>query len=164
MFILFRFVRDEPGLIRDNYVNDATVNMPAILARFGHYFSKVAFVHCTVRSQFCRRRLWLRIIRRYGFGRIWIFVHNLMAYARVNLITVLVSTLFLSLLLPVMTVRFRIRGRVLLLRARILPVWARILPIWLVVAWLRFMLHGEVFGYHLKGPGRRLHGMWFVGK
>jgi hypothetical protein len=67
-----------------------------------------------------------------------------------------VTALFLSLLLPVMTIRFRIRGRFLLFRARILP--------GLIVAWLGFMLYGEVFGYHLKGPGRRLHGMWFVGK
>jgi hypothetical protein len=65
MFILFRFVRDEPGLIRDNYVNGAIVDMLAILARFGHCFGKVAFVHCIIRSQFCRcRYMWLRIIRR----------------------------------------------------------------------------------------------------
>jgi hypothetical protein len=65
--------------------------------------------------------LWLRIVRRCRFGRIWIFVHDLMAYARVPYIAVM--ALFLSLLLPVMTVLFlRIRGRVLLLRARILPV------------------------------------------
>ena len=158
MFILFRFVRNELGLIRDSNIISATVDMPVILARFGYYFGKVTFVHYTVRSQFCR----LCRIRRCGFRRIWIFVHDRRAWARVSFIAV--TALFLSLLLPVMTVRFRIRGRFLLLRARILPVWARILPIWLVVAWLRFMLHGEVFGYHLKGPGRRLHGMWFVGK
>jgi hypothetical protein len=56
MFILFRFVRDKLDLIRDNSVTGATVDMPAILARFGHYFGKVAFIHYTVRSQFCRRR------------------------------------------------------------------------------------------------------------
>jgi hypothetical protein len=50
MFILFRFVRDEPGLIRGNYISDATVDMPVILARFGYYFGKIALVHCTVRS------------------------------------------------------------------------------------------------------------------
>jgi hypothetical protein len=70
IFILFRFVRDKPGLIRDNNITSATVDMPAVLARFGHYFSKIAFIHCTVRNQFCRRRLWLRIIRKYGFKRI----------------------------------------------------------------------------------------------
>jgi hypothetical protein len=75
MFILFRFVRDELGLIRGSSVTGATVDMPAVLARFGHYFGKVVFIHCTVRSQFCRRRrrrgcLWLRIIRRCGFGRV----------------------------------------------------------------------------------------------
>jgi hypothetical protein len=67
MFILFRFVRDEPGLIRGNSVTGATVNISAMLARFGHYFGKVALIHCIVRSQFCRRRRdcrWLRIIRR----------------------------------------------------------------------------------------------------
>jgi hypothetical protein len=67
MFILFRFVRDKSGLIRDNSVSGATVDMPAILARFGYCFSKIALIHCTVRSQFCRRRRdyrWLRIIRR----------------------------------------------------------------------------------------------------
>jgi hypothetical protein len=67
VFILFRFVRDEPGLIRDNCVSGATVDMSAMLARFGHCFSKIALVYCTVRSQFCRRRRgyrWLRIIRR----------------------------------------------------------------------------------------------------
>ena len=71
MFILFRFVRDEPGLIRGNNVSGATVDMPAVLARFGHCFGKVVFVHCTVRSQFCRfRRLFIaRRIRRFG-GRI----------------------------------------------------------------------------------------------
>jgi hypothetical protein len=56
MFILFRFVRDELGLIRGNNVNGATVDMPAVLARFDHYFSKVILAHCTVRSQFYRRR------------------------------------------------------------------------------------------------------------
>ena len=70
MFILFRFVRDEPGLIRDNNVTNATVDMPAVLARFGHCFGKVIFIHYTVRSQFYRRRLWLRIIRRYRFGKV----------------------------------------------------------------------------------------------
>jgi hypothetical protein len=72
MFILFRFVRDKPGLIRDNNVTGATIDMPAVLTHFGHYFSKVTLIHCTVRSQFCRRRdrLWLRIIRRYGFRRV----------------------------------------------------------------------------------------------
>jgi hypothetical protein len=65
IFILFRFVRDEPGLIRGNNVNGATVDMPAILARFDHYFGKVTLIHYTVRSQFCRRRyLWFRIIRK----------------------------------------------------------------------------------------------------
>jgi hypothetical protein len=67
MFILFRFVRDEPGLIRGNNVTGATVDMLTVLARFGHYFGKITFIHCTVRSQFCRRRRdyqWLRIIRR----------------------------------------------------------------------------------------------------
>jgi hypothetical protein len=67
MFILFRFVRDEPGLIRDSYVSSATVDMPVMLARFGHYFNKIVLVHYTVRSQFYRRRRdcrWLRIIRR----------------------------------------------------------------------------------------------------
>jgi hypothetical protein len=56
IFILFRFVRDEPGLIRDSNVTGATVDMPAVLTRFGHCFGKITFVHCTVRSQFCRRR------------------------------------------------------------------------------------------------------------
>jgi hypothetical protein len=56
MFILFRFVRNKPGLIRGNNISDATVDMLAILARFGHYFSKVALIHCIIRSQFCRRR------------------------------------------------------------------------------------------------------------
>jgi hypothetical protein len=56
MFILFRFVRDEPGLIRGSNVNDATVDMPAVLARFGHCFGKVALIYYTVRSQFYRRR------------------------------------------------------------------------------------------------------------
>ena len=71
MFILFRFVRDEPGLVRDSNVTGATVDMPVILARFGHCFGKVALIHCTVRSQFCRfRRLLIaRRIRRFG-GRI----------------------------------------------------------------------------------------------
>jgi hypothetical protein len=67
IFILFRFVRDEPGLIRDNNVSSATIDMPTMLARFGHCFDKVALVHCTIRSQFCRRRRdcrWLRIIRK----------------------------------------------------------------------------------------------------
>jgi hypothetical protein len=56
IFILFRFVRDEPGFIRDNNVTGATVDMPAILARFGHYFGKITLIHSIVRSQFCRRR------------------------------------------------------------------------------------------------------------
>jgi hypothetical protein len=56
MFILFRFVRDELGLIRDSNVTSATVDMPAVLARFGHYFGKIAFVYCIIRSQFYRRR------------------------------------------------------------------------------------------------------------
>jgi hypothetical protein len=67
MFILFRFVRDKLGLIRDNSVSDVIVDMPVMLARFGHRFGKVVFVYCTVRSQFCRRRRgcrWFRIIRR----------------------------------------------------------------------------------------------------
>jgi hypothetical protein len=67
IFILFRFVRDEPGLIRDNSVSGATVDMLTMLARFDHCFNKVIFVHYTVRSQFYRRRRgcrWLRIIRR----------------------------------------------------------------------------------------------------
>jgi hypothetical protein len=67
IFILFRFVRDEPGLIRNNNVSDVIVDMPAILARFGHRFNKVVLVHCTIRSQFYYRRRgyrWLRIIRR----------------------------------------------------------------------------------------------------
>jgi hypothetical protein len=67
MFILFRFVRDESGLIRGSCVSGATVDMLAVLARFGHCFGKVIFVYCTVRSQFCRRRRgcrWFRIIRR----------------------------------------------------------------------------------------------------
>jgi hypothetical protein len=126
MFILFRFVRDESGLIRGNNVSGATVDMLAVLARFGHCFGKVALAHCTVRSQFCRRRcLWLRIIRRCGFGRVRIFVHNRMACASMPSIAITARVLLLSLLLPVMTVRFRIRGRFLLLllfRARILPV------------------------------------------
>jgi hypothetical protein len=50
VFILFRFVRDEPGLIRDNNITGATVDMPAVLARFGHYFNKIIFVHCIIRS------------------------------------------------------------------------------------------------------------------
>jgi hypothetical protein len=83
-----------------------------------------------------------------------------MACANMLSITVIVRVFFLSLLLPVMTVRFRIRGRFLLFfllfRARILP--------GLIVAWLGFMLYGEVFGYYLKGSDRRLHGIWFVGK
>ena len=33
-----------------------------------------------------------------------------------------------------------------------------------VIAWLIFILHGEIFGYHFKRPGRCLHGMWLVGK
>jgi hypothetical protein len=49
-----------------------------------------------------------------------------MACVSMPSITVMARVLFLSLLLPVMTVRFRIRGRFLLLflffRARILPV------------------------------------------
>jgi hypothetical protein len=65
MFILFRFVRDKLGLIRDNNVTGATVDIPVVLARFGHYFGKIVFIHCIVRSQFCRYRyLWFRIIRR----------------------------------------------------------------------------------------------------
>jgi hypothetical protein len=67
MFILFRFVRDKPGFIRGSNVTGATVDMSVMLARFGHCFGKVVFVHYTVRSQFCRRRRgcrWLRIIRR----------------------------------------------------------------------------------------------------
>jgi hypothetical protein len=67
IFILFRFVRDEPGLIRDNNVSGVTVDMPVMLARFGHYFGKVALIHYIVRSQFYRRRRgyrWLRIIRK----------------------------------------------------------------------------------------------------
>jgi hypothetical protein len=67
LFILFRFVRDESGLIRGNYVSGVTVDMPAMLARFGHCFGKIALIHCIVRSQFCRRRRgyrWLRIIRK----------------------------------------------------------------------------------------------------
>jgi hypothetical protein len=56
VFIFFRFVRDEPGLIRDSCVSNATVDMPVILTRFGYYFGKVAFIYCTVRNQFCRRR------------------------------------------------------------------------------------------------------------
>jgi len=83
-----------------------------------------------------------------------------MIYASMLSIAVIVRVLFLSFLLPVMTVRFRIRDRFLFfflfLRARILP--------GLVVAWLGFMLYSEVFNYYLKGLGRRLHGMWFVGK
>jgi hypothetical protein len=161
VFILFRFVRDEPGLIRDNNITGAIIDMPAVLAYFGYCFGKVAFIHCIIRSQFCRRRLWLRIIRRCGFRRVWIFIYNRRAWARISFIAV--TALFLSLLLPVMTVRFRIRGRFLFFRARILPVWARILP-GLIVAWLGFMLHGKVFGYHLKNPGKRLHEMWFVDK
>jgi hypothetical protein len=161
MFILFRFVRDESGLIRGNNVSGATVDIPVVLTRFGHYFSKIIFIHCTVRSQFCRRRyLWFRIIRKWGFERVWIFVYNFMTCASMPFIVVMARVLFLSLLLPVMTVRFRIRDRFLLFflffRARILPE--------LIVAWLGFMFHSEVFGYHLKGPNRRLHGMWFVGK
>ena len=67
MFILFRFVRDESGLIRGSSVIGATVDMPVMLARFGHRFNKIVFIYCTVRSQFYRRRRdcrWLRIIRR----------------------------------------------------------------------------------------------------
>jgi hypothetical protein len=49
-----------------------------------------------------------------------------MAYASMPFIAVMTRLLLLSLLLPVMTIRFRIRGRFLLffllLRARILPV------------------------------------------
>jgi hypothetical protein len=116
IFILFRFVRGESGLIRNNSVNGAIIDMPAILARFGHYFGKVTFAHCTVRNQFCC----LCRIRKYGFGRVWIFVHNRMACAKMP--SIAVTALFLSLLLPVMTIRFRIRGRFLFLRARILPV------------------------------------------
>jgi hypothetical protein len=56
IFILFRFVRDEPGLIRDSNVNGATIDMPALLARFGYYFDKIAFIHYIIRCQFCRRR------------------------------------------------------------------------------------------------------------
>jgi hypothetical protein len=71
MFILFRFVRDELGLIRDNNVIGAIVDIPAMLARFGHYFGKVAFIYYIVRSQFYRRRcLWFRIIRKYGFEKV----------------------------------------------------------------------------------------------
>ena len=70
IFIFFRFVRDELGLIRGSNVTDVTVDMSVVLARFGHYFGKVVFVHCIVRSQFCRRRGCLRIIRRCGFGRV----------------------------------------------------------------------------------------------
>jgi hypothetical protein len=68
MFILFRFVRDESGFIRDSSVTGVTVDMLVMLARFGHYFSKVIFIHCTVRSQFCRfRRLLIaRKIRKFG--------------------------------------------------------------------------------------------------
>jgi hypothetical protein len=56
IFILFRFVRDEPGFIRDSCISGATVDMPVILARFNYYFGKVAFIYCIIRSQFCRRR------------------------------------------------------------------------------------------------------------
>jgi hypothetical protein len=127
MFILFRFVRDEPGLIRDNSVSSATIDMPAMLARFGHRFGKVALVHYTVRSQFYRRRcMWFRIIRRYRFEKIRIFVHDRIACTSMPFIVVTARALLLLLLLPVMTVRFRIRGRFLLLflllRARILPI------------------------------------------
>jgi hypothetical protein len=50
MFILFRFVRDELGLIRDNSVTGATVDMLAVLARFGHCFNKIIFIYCIIRS------------------------------------------------------------------------------------------------------------------
>jgi hypothetical protein len=68
IFILFRFVRDEPGFIRGNSITGATVDMPVMLARFGHCFGKVALVYYTVRSQFCRFRKLLiaRRIRRFG--------------------------------------------------------------------------------------------------
>jgi hypothetical protein len=56
MFILFRFVRDELGLIRDNCISGVTVDILVMLARFGHCFGKVAFIHCIIRSQFYRRR------------------------------------------------------------------------------------------------------------
>ena len=67
MFILFRFVRDELGFIRDNNITGVIVDMPAMLARFDHYFNKIVLIHCIVRNQFCRRRRdyrQLRIIRR----------------------------------------------------------------------------------------------------
>jgi hypothetical protein len=85
-----------------------------------------------------------------------------MACVSMPFIVIMARVLFLSFLLPVMTVRFRIRGRFLFLfllfRARILPIEARILP-GLIVAWLGFMLYDKVFDNHLKGPGRRFHGM-----
>jgi hypothetical protein len=50
IFILFQFVRDESGLIRDNNISDAIIDMPAILARFGYCFSKVIFIHYIIRN------------------------------------------------------------------------------------------------------------------
>jgi hypothetical protein len=66
MFILFRFVRDKPGLIRDNNITGVTVDMLAVLARFGYCFSKVTLIHYIIRSQFCR----LCRIRKCGFERV----------------------------------------------------------------------------------------------
>jgi hypothetical protein len=50
VFILFRFVRDEPSLIWDNYVSDATVDMPVILARFGYCFGKIVLIYYIIRN------------------------------------------------------------------------------------------------------------------
>jgi hypothetical protein len=127
MFILFRFIRDEPGLIRDNNITGATVDMPAVLAHFGHYFDKITLIHCTVRSQFCRRRcIWLRIIRKCGFKKIRIFVYDRMICVNMPSIIITARAFLLLFLLPVMIVRFRIRDRFLFLflffRARILTV------------------------------------------
>jgi hypothetical protein len=167
MFILFRFIRDKSGLIRGSRVSSATVDMPAILIRFSYCLNKIALINCTVRSQFrCRYRgcscLWLRIIWRRRFWRVWIFIYNRTACVSVIIITVLILTI-LSFLLPVMTILiFRIRNRVLLFWARILSNWAGILFLWTVVFWLRFRLYSEIFDYHLKGPVGSIHWVWLI--
>ena len=68
IFVLSGFVRNEPGLIRDRNIVNATVDMPYILARFGYSFSKKALASYLTRNQFSgfRRLLIARRIRRFG--------------------------------------------------------------------------------------------------
>jgi hypothetical protein len=71
VFVLSGFVRNESGFVRGRSIVGATVDMPCMLARFGCFFGKEAFVSYLTRSQFggFRRLLIARRIRRFG-GRI----------------------------------------------------------------------------------------------